>query len=421
MEPTTSFISEASIKQETSLGPFDQKINRQLMERIFNVNYHTLSKWTSEGIIEPTKEKFGGLEILHYSLNDIDRAFKHKGTPKKDKCSVVAVWSQKGGTGKTSAVSALASITSSLIGGADSENGNRKGGLMKVLVIDVDAQADATNALGCAKKYLSHDSIEEEDPTILSLIDWTLKDRDEVMYEKLPFSQVIKKATQFMHVIPSSLELAEANFTINNLRDFLPSYTDPVTGDEVPGVVDLINRAIEPLRKEYDLILFDCPPSVEISTINALRAADTILIPVELCATAIRTIKRNEMFLKKLMDLGDGRLFSWRKIVLLPNKFAGYNIKIRALSKMQELWESPSDDSILSLSNAVVPQSTVVDKIAEQRTPLHIAATRFGKTGKSDIKPAREILNQYYAVAHEVMDLPLERLIFDEVETVGEA
>ncbi len=144
---------------------------------------------------------------------------------------IVAVVNQKGGVGKTTtAVNLAAALT---------EHGSR------VLVCDFDPQANATSGLGVDKKSLRR-----------SVYD--------AIVREVPVEQCIV-STKFGDVLPSTAGLAGA-------------------GVELIGFEDrehCLKRALEPVRENYDYIFIDSPPSLELLTLNALCAADSILIPVQ--------------------------------------------------------------------------------------------------------------------------------------------
>lgn len=144
---------------------------------------------------------------------------------------ILAVVNQKGGVGKTtSAVNLTAALT---------EAGKR------VLLCDFDPQANATSGLGVEKRNL-HRSVYE------------------VVIDEVPAKDAVIH-TDFGDVLPSSADLAGAAIELISLPD--SNYR--------------LKKALETVRNDYDYILIDCPPSLELLTLNGLAAADGILVPVQ--------------------------------------------------------------------------------------------------------------------------------------------
>ncbi len=144
---------------------------------------------------------------------------------------IIAVVNQKGGVGKTTtAVNLTAALT---------ELGK------KVLLCDFDPQANATSGLGINKHKLKH-----------SVYD--------VVVNEVPAKDAIV-STKFGDVLPATADLAGAAVELITLPE--PSK-------------QLLN-ALEAVRDTYDLIMIDCPPSLEMLTLNGLAAADGILVPVQ--------------------------------------------------------------------------------------------------------------------------------------------
>ena len=149
------------------------------------------------------------------------------------KASIISITNQKGGVGKTTTAINLASYLS--------ESGN------KVLLIDLDAQSNASSGVGLKTEEIKenvYDLIINNEP---------LKN---VLYPT-PFDN--------LHAIPSTRDLAGAEI-------------------ELVGTVSretILKARIDPLREYYDYIIIDCPPSLALLTINALVASDKVMIPVQ--------------------------------------------------------------------------------------------------------------------------------------------
>ena len=144
---------------------------------------------------------------------------------------IIAVVNQKGGVGKTTtAVNLTAALHD--IG-------------KKVLLCDFDPQANASSGMGVDRRKLK-----------LSVYDVIISDA--------PATSAVL-TTKFGDVLPSSADLAGAAVELLSVDQ--PNYR--------------LRNALETLRDQYDVILIDCPPSLEMLTINALAAADSILVPVQ--------------------------------------------------------------------------------------------------------------------------------------------
>ena len=144
---------------------------------------------------------------------------------------IIAVVNPKGGVGKTtSAVNLTAALQ---------EQGK------SVLLCDFDPQANASSGLGVNKRKVHH-----------SIYDVIINDT--------PVQDALVH-TKFGDVLPSSADLAGAAVELITMDN--PNYR--------------LKQALEQLRDDYDAILIDCPPSLELLTINALAAADSILVPVQ--------------------------------------------------------------------------------------------------------------------------------------------
>ncbi len=145
----------------------------------------------------------------------------------------IAIANQKGGVGKTTtAINLGASLAA-----AD----------LRVLVVDLDPQGNCTSGLGVEK-----DALEVSTYHVLT------QGAD-------PHSAICSTELDSLDLLPSNRELTGATIELLEVeeREFR------------------LAQALEPLRGRYDFILIDCPPALGILTLNALVAADTLLIPIQ--------------------------------------------------------------------------------------------------------------------------------------------
>lgn len=153
--------------------------------------------------------------------------------PEKPTCEIIAVANQKGGVGKTTTAINLSAAL------AIAEK--------KVLLIDLDPQANTTTGIGIDKSNCKQD--------IYSVLSGVMSLRDSILENEL----------KYLHVIPASRNLARFELetvTQDNNHLYMKSLLQEVAGD-------------------YDYIIIDLPPSLGLLTINALTAANSVLIPIQ--------------------------------------------------------------------------------------------------------------------------------------------
>lgn len=146
---------------------------------------------------------------------------------------IISVANQKGGVGKTT--------TTVNLGASLAYNGK------KVLLIDTDAQGNATSGIGVKKSEVK-------------------KDIYDVLVNEYPIANVIKPTSrEGLDIVPATIQLAGAEIELT-----------PMMARE-----SRLKSAIDEIKDQYDYILIDCPPSLGHLTINAFTASDSILIPVQ--------------------------------------------------------------------------------------------------------------------------------------------
>ena len=243
---------------------------------------------------------------------------------------IIAVVNQKGGVGKTTSAVNLTAALHAL-------------GL-RVLLCDFDPQANATSGLGIEKRKIKHSTYD-------------------VVINGVPAENAVVK-TKFGDVLPSSADLAGAGVEL--------------ISTENPN--QQLKNALAPLKENYDLIFIDCPPSLEMLTLNALAAADSILIPVQceyyaleglsdLMAT-LRAVKKRinpklEIF-GVLLTMFDGRTnFSAQVAQEVRRHFPG-KVYATAIPRNIRLAEAPSHGLPVTVYDRASRGSIAYKAVAEE-------------------------------------------------------
>lgn len=151
----------------------------------------------------------------------------------KRSAKIVAIANQKGGVGKTTTAINLAAA----VAVAEKD----------VLLVDIDPQANATTGLGIEK-------------------DAEQKNLYHVLLGEVPLDSVLRK-TELSHLLVAPSD--------NNL------FGAEVELVSVPERERRLREALQPLRARFDYIFIDCPPSLGLLTINALTAADRVIVPLQ--------------------------------------------------------------------------------------------------------------------------------------------
>jgi chromosome partitioning protein len=245
---------------------------------------------------------------------------------------IIAIANQKGGVGKTTTAINLSSCL------AIAEK--------KVLLIDIDPQANATSGLGMGLK--------ENDPSIYELLLENIKTGELISETSVPF----------LDMIPSNIRLVGSEIELINK-------------DQRETILKL---KLGNIRDYYEYIFIDCPPSLGLLTINALTAADTVLIPIQCeyyalegLSQLLNTIRLVQKNLNKnlaiegvLLTMFDNRLNLSQQVAEEVREYFKDKVYDTIIKRNVRLGEAPSFGKPIIMYDAVSVGSQNYISLAEE-------------------------------------------------------
>lgn len=250
---------------------------------------------------------------------------------------VIVIANQKGGVGKTTTAVNL----SACLGNAGK----------KTLVIDADPQGNTTSGLGIEK-----DSVE------YSVYD--------VLINEVPIAEaVIETEYKKLHVCPSNINLAGAEVELATLNF-------SVRREE------LLKNALNEVKDKYDFIIVDCPPSLGYLTINALVAANSILVPIQCEYYALEGLSQLTKTIKSIKQAYNSDLYL--EGVLLTMFDARTNLSIQVADEVKKFFPE-------KVFKTVIPRNVRLSEAPSYGEPI-IVYDKYSKGAEAYIDLAKEVI-----------------------------
>ena len=231
---------------------------------------------------------------------------------------IIAVTNQKGGVGKTTTAVNLSACLAA------------KG--KRVLLVDIDPQGNATSGLGKAG---------EGENTVYDVLIGEAEARD----------AILPTGHGTLDLIPTAIELAGAEIELV----------------AIPERETLLRKSLEAVRDQYDYIFIDCPPSLSLLTLNAMTAADSVLIPIQCEYYALEGVGQ----LMNTLQLVKKRLNPALEIegVVLTMLDGRTNLGLQVVQEVKKYFKS-------RVYGAIIPRNVRLSEAPSHGEPINVYDSR---------------------------------------------